>query len=754
MPSASSSVPDGYRLPRTAIPRRYELRMTPDFAGRRFSGHVRVELDVVESVSELVCHAAALQISRARLLGPAGPVDLEIRLDPEREQARLRMPAPVAPAQYTLEADFAGAFDPLLRGFFLSAGIASTQFQSTDARRAFPCWDEPDLKAVFSVTLDVPPGCMGVANGPEVAAQALPDGWRRVTFADTPPMSTYLRAFVIGPLEATAPVDVDGVPLRVVHVPGKAHLAQYALEVGAHALRFFARWTGVPYPAQKLDLIGVPERGGAMENLGAAIFVESALLTEPGADGARRVAEVISHEIAHMWFGDLVTMRWWDGLWINEAFATFITVHCMESFRPDWRPWPAFAVQRDRAMFVDALPSTRPVESPVARPDEAEAMYDLLTYQKGAALLRMLEAAMGAEAFRAGVRRFLHTHAYGNADGDDLWAAIGGPAPEIMPGWIHQGGHPLLEDGAQRPFTLLPGPSSARWDVPDAGSEGYYRVRRHGPWTELGPAARFRAAADTWACVLAGIAPLEAFLDLCPMLAASDDPNLLTVLEDAITTMDHAGGGDALQAWTRGVLRPVVARVGWEAQEFRDAITLLGNVGEDPDVVARGRQFPSVAAAHGGAGDVLAEYRRAADPQTELRHLEALGACRDPELAERLLTMCLGDIKRQHAGALLSRLLANRHVGLLAWDFLRAHWDALGPRFFGKGFWRTLGGAGWLGEEADLRGFLAAQDLGGMRRLADQIVEAQAVRVAFARREGHRLAGLPQRTASSSSSST
>ena len=347
--------------------------------------------------------------------------------------------------------------------------IATTQFEATDARRAFPCFDEPDRKAVFSVTLDVPDGLEAYSNGPEVDDVALAGGGRRVRFGDTIAMSTYLVAFVVGPLEATEPVMVRGTPIRVVHTPGKGDLTAFALEAAAHSLEFFTDWFGIDYPAEKLDLLAIPDFAfGAMENLGCVTFREAVLLVDPARASRtelERVADVISHEIAHMWFGDLVTMRWWNGIWLNEAFATLMELLCVDHFRPDWQRWVSFGVERDAAMATDGLHATRPVEYPVGPPEEAQGMFDVLTYQKGAGVLRMLERYLGAERFRDGVRRYLESHRLGNTETADLWDAIeaasGEPVRHIMDTWILQGGFPLVSvDGS--------GPGGA--PDPDPGS--------------------------------------------------------------------------------------------------------------------------------------------------------------------------------------------------------------------------------------------------------------------------------------------
>ncbi|MBI2709663.1 MAG: M1 family metallopeptidase, partial [Actinobacteria bacterium] len=466
-PSTTSQEPtvadaDQHRLPRTVLPSRYDLVLEPDLDAAAFTGTAAIAVDVLEPVDVIVLNAAELEIGEAWLEAADGTrSDATASLDEDTERATLQLKdrAPVGPA--TLHIRFRGVLNDLLRGFYRSTfvgddgekhTIATTQFESTDARRAFPCWDEPDLKAVFSVTLVVDDGLLAISNGGEIGREATGDGRVRVRFAETIPMSTYLVAFVVGPLEATDPVDVDGTPLRIVHPPGKARLAPFALESGAFALRYFTEYFGLPYPGDKLDLVAVPDFAfGAMENLGCVTFRETALLVD--LDRAtqaeqQRVADVVHHEIAHMWFGDLVTMRWWNGIWLNEAFATFMEMRCTDAFRPEWDRWTDFGVSRSAAFDTDALSSTRPIEFEVVSPRDAEGMFDVLTYEKGAAVVRMLEQYLGEERFRDGIRRYMATHQLGNTETTDLWdaieAATGEPARRLMDSWIFQGGHPVV----------------------------------------------------------------------------------------------------------------------------------------------------------------------------------------------------------------------------------------------------------------------------------------------------------------------
>ncbi len=476
MSVTSNTDEKNFRLPRNVAPRRYELTLAPDLHTATFLGHERVELEVSQPTTSIVANAAELEISNARLTWPDGssdPVDLAVALDEDLERVTFTAAEEIRPGLCFLECDFAGVLNDKLRGFYRSTFrdesgvehvIATTQFESTDARRAFPCWDEPDRKAVFSVTLEVEAGLLAISNGAERSVIELPNGRRRLEFTDTIPMSSYIVAFVVGPLEITEAVDVDGIPLRVVHAPGKANLTGFALDAGAHALRYFAHYFDQPYPGDKLDLVAIPDFAfGAMENLGCVTFREVALLTDPGnsaRDELEGIASVIEHEIAHMWFGDLVTMSWWNGIWLNEAFATYMSLCCLDDFRPEYECWVGFGRDREMALALDGLHMTRPIEYSVQTPDEVDSMFDPLTYEKGGSLLRMLEQYLGMERFREGVRGYLARHRLGNTETTDLWdaiedAAVGEPIRALMDSWIRQGGHPLVTARAEGPEVLL-----------------------------------------------------------------------------------------------------------------------------------------------------------------------------------------------------------------------------------------------------------------------------------------------------------
>jgi puromycin-sensitive aminopeptidase len=637
-----------FRLPGNVRPRRYELTLRPDLESATFTGVERIEIEVTEHIDAIVLNANELVLTDAAL-GPvrdgegSGPASgeetlpLGIELDAEHEMAVLRPGGSIAPGRYSLTCRFEGTLNDKLCGFYRSRfvdesgterTIATTQFEETDARRAFPCFDEPAYKAVFSVTLEVAEELLAISNGPEISREEIGEQMVRIRFGDTVPMSTYLVAFVVGPLVATEPVDVDGVALRVVHVPGKEHLTAAAIDSATHALRFFTEYFALPYPGEKCDLVAVPDfAAGAMENLGCVTFREAILLADPD-DTSRtelqRLAEVVEHELAHMWFGDLVTMGWWNGIWLNEAFATFMALCCQDDYRPEWETFVAFSRSKAAAFSVDGLHATRPIEYPVVHPDDAAAMFDVLTYEKGASVLWMLEAYLGRDTFRAGVRRYLAEHQFANTETTDLWDAIEAeahqPVRELMDGWIFQGGYPLvrasLSDGelsvTAEPFSYLdqreaPEGESAigrDWIVPvisrplaggaerrdlvgpdglrfasgpavlNAGATGFYRVAYDEALAAelashleaLSPGERYALVADTWSVAVAGRGPAEAFFSLVGRLGAERDPNVYSVVTGALSLLDlvvEESRRADVAALARRLLHPVLDDIGF-----------------------------------------------------------------------------------------------------------------------------------------------------------------------------------------------
>ena len=466
MPSSSS-----HRLPDSVRPVCYRLSLEPDLAAFTFAGRAEIEADAAEPTSQVTLNAAELSIASASAETPDGAVVEAdaIDLDAKAERATLRFPSPIPAGRVVLRMEFAGVLNDQLCGFYRSkytdaAGaersLAATQFEATDARRAFPCWDEPAIKAAFEVTLVAPEDLQALSNMPVARVEPAGDGKKAVAFERTPPMSTYLLAFVVGDMACVEKTADDGTLVRVWATRGKEELGRFALENSAAALAYMNDYFGVPYPLAKMDHIAVPDfAAGAMENWGAIIYRETALLHDPenSAPQARqRVLEVVAHEMAHMWFGDLVTMEWWDDLWLNESFASWMGDKTVDRLYPEWEMWTQFVSHdANAALGLDGLRNSHPIEASVDDPAEIRELFDAISYSKGGSVLRMLEDYVGPETFRNGLRSYLTRHAYGNARGAHLWEAIGEAADEsgadlpmpvvpLMEAWIKQTGYPAL----------------------------------------------------------------------------------------------------------------------------------------------------------------------------------------------------------------------------------------------------------------------------------------------------------------------
>ena len=625
-----------YRLPRAVVPHRYTLALEPNLAAATFVGHVIIDTTVNEAVEHIVLNAIEVEVSEVKVDGE--PVPFALHEPTERLEILTAHETGVA----TIEITFSGILNDKLRGWYRSTYvdadgveqvIATTQMQATDCRRAFPCFDEPDFKAVFDITLIIEPHLLAVSNGPEVdRAEHAGDGPAKVAvrFAETMPMSTYLVAFVVGPLSATEPVMVprqgdpgNPIPLRIIHVPGKGNLTDFGLDVGAYSLTWYQDFYGIPYPTEKCDMLALPDfAAGAMENLGCITFRESLLLADPNTATQielQTLADVVAHEIAHMWFGDLVTMKWWNGIWLNEAFATFMEIACCEAYRPDWLRWTTFSLERSAAFEVDSLASTRSVEFPVEAPADCDGMFDVLTYQKGGSLLRMLEQYLGEAEFRAGVSHYLSKHEYGNTETSDLWDAIeeanpATPVRRLMDSWIWQPGYPVITarlDGdtlvlAQQRFAFgdtedptvfvvpvhlsIDGveskvlldtpqlrvdlPSASSSVVVNAGGHGFMRVayddalrsRLQRELPNLTIIDRYNLVDDAWNEVVAGRLAAADFLTFAEGFAADRELAVWQAIVIGLRGVTRLVEGDAesaLQHRIAALVGPVITDIGW-----------------------------------------------------------------------------------------------------------------------------------------------------------------------------------------------
>ena len=460
---------DAVVLPETARPSKYRIKLQPDLKNFTFDGEQSVDLLILEATSTIVLNSIDLEIGNTALHANGTTLTSKsVTIDKDAETATLDFGETIQPGDARLEMAFTGELNDKLMGFYRSEYtsqdgetryLATTQFEPTDARRAFPCWDEPAKKATFEVTLVFSDEYQAVSNTPVVEEAVPGPGLKSVRFAETPIMSTYLLVFIVGNLTSIEERAAGGTTVGVWTTPGKEDQASFALDTSVKLLGYFNEYFGIPYPLPKLDHIAIPDfAAGAMENWGAVTYRETALLVDPDNSSAgtrQRVAEVIAHEMAHMWFGDLVTMEWWDDLWLNESFASWMGNKAVDWLFPEWEMWTQFVnMDTNRALSLDGLKNSHPIEQAVKNPAEVSQLFDAISYSKGASVIRMLENFLGEESFRKGLNRYLSSHMYDNARTEDLWSALetesGQPVTAIMDSWVKQMGYPVLQVESDR----------------------------------------------------------------------------------------------------------------------------------------------------------------------------------------------------------------------------------------------------------------------------------------------------------------
>ena len=458
------------QLPGNVRPLKYRLTLAPDLDRFTFSGEESIDIQVSEPTSHFVLNSVDIQVQSASIVRGNGTevAASQIVYDQDSETVTIVFSTPVPAGAAQLALRFTGQLNDKLHGFYRSTyrtgeggtqTLVATQFEATDARRAFPCWDEPATKAAFEVTLLIPAHLTAVSNTAVASETSEPAGLKRVLFRETPPMSTYLLAFVVGDMDFIQDTSRDGTLVRVFTTRGKAEQGRFALDVAVRLLPYFNDYFGIPYPLEKLDHLAIPDfAAGAMENWGAITYRETALLFDPeySSPGTRqRVAEVVAHEMAHMWFGDLVTMEWWNDLWLNESFASWMGTKAVDHLFPEWDMWTQFVVHDlNSGLGLDGLENSHPIEQEVHNPAEISQLFDAISYSKGASILRMLEQFLGQEQFKKGLHRYLSTHAYGNARGLELWQAMQDesrlPVVSMMESWINQTGYPVVHADVRR----------------------------------------------------------------------------------------------------------------------------------------------------------------------------------------------------------------------------------------------------------------------------------------------------------------
>jgi aminopeptidase N len=639
-PASSQAALVTTQLPRAVRPTHYDVAFTPDLDKATFTGAVKITIEVLEPTKTITLQAADLTFAKVQLDG--GPA-AKVSIDAEAQTATFTFDAPVAKGRHVLAIDYAGKIYTQAAGLFsldyqTEAGkkrALYTQFENSDGRRFIPSWDEPFYKATFSLQAVVPTGQMAVGNMPIEKVTDLGGGKSRVTFATSPKMSTYLLFFGLGDFDR-ATTKVGATEIGVITKKGDAPKAKFALESSAAILAWYNDYFGAPYPLPKLDHLAAPGQSqffGAMENWGAIFYFEYYLLDDPKISTQRdreNIFTVVAHEMAHQWFGDLVTMAWWDDLWLNEGFASWMEGRAAEHFHPEWNASLAAIGNREEAMDLDALATTHPVVQHVDTVEQASQAFDAITYQKGEAVIRMLEAYVGPEVWRDGVRRYIKANAHGNTVTDDLWkqveAAAGKPITGVAHDFTLQPGIPLIRVSAddcvagkttlsltQGEFSQdLPDKTPLTWRVPvsakaldgatvakalvtggkasldvtgcgpvvvNSGQAGYFRTL-YAPKLFAGLAGRFGSLpaidqlgvmSDAWALGLNGQQAVTDVLDLIAATPADADPQVWSKVAGVLAEIDgYYDGLPAERAAFRKLalarLGPVFQRVGWVAK--------------------------------------------------------------------------------------------------------------------------------------------------------------------------------------------
>ena len=598
------------KLPKDVIPLQYAAHFEPNIAANTFRGSQTVEIEVLAPTSKIMLNAANLEIDAASLSGKGlDLLKLKPVLDREQQTLSFLLEKPLAPGRYRLALRFRGLINREARGMFYikykvdgrDKTMIATTMEPSDARRLLPSWDEPAFRARFKLTLDVPASFQAYSNTPVETRRALAGGKRRVAFSVTPKMPSYLVVLVAGELERVS-TNYKGVDIGVVTTAGKRAATAFPLAATRDLLHFYNNYFGVPYPLAKLDQIAIPGGfNGAMENWGAIVYNDSALLYDPASSPQsvkKGTFSVNAHEVAHQWFGNLVTMAWWDNLWLNEGFASWMADKATNHFHPEWRPYLDGIAEREGVLNLDARKTTHPIQTPVQTEAEAAAAFDAITYQKGQGFLGMLEAYLGEDAFRKGIRAYMANHQYSNTTSADLWIALenasGKPVEKLASDWTTQPGYPLITvaqacEQGKRKVTLSqeqfrmdePATEKRLWNVPlqvgtvngkasytllsgastsvtqpgcdgtlvvDPHSVGFFRIQYDrasfdalaAQAPRLPDTTRLKFQSDTWSLVSAGRMPLDGYLKL---VSSYRDESRLAVWDSILANL---GALDAL----------------------------------------------------------------------------------------------------------------------------------------------------------------------------------------------------------------
>jgi aminopeptidase N len=620
------------RLPDTVIPAHYALTLTPDLKAATFSGSEKIDVQVQQPTDTITLNAAEIKFSSVTAQVAGQPVTATVTLDDQKQQATFRFPQQLPAGPLTLSIEYTGILNNELRGFYLSKtekrNYAVTQFEPTDARRAFPSFDEPAFKATFDVSLVIDKRDTAISNTNIASDTPGPgDGKHTLTFATTPKMSTYLVAFLVGDFQCISGKS-DGIPIRVCGTPGKQQYGDFALSAAEFILHYYNDYFGIRYPMPKLDLIGLPDfEAGAMENFGAITYRETDLFIDDknaSVSEKKNVAEVVAHEMAHQWHGDMVTMKWWDNIWLNEGFATWMENKPVAAWHPEWHIPQDVAAGLNGTLDYDSQKITRAIRAKADTPDEINQMFDGISYGKAAAVLLMTEQYEGPETFRKGVHNYLEAHMFGNSTAEDFWSAQAEvshlPVDKILSSYVAQPGAPVLvfsqpSNGSvqvsQSRFYLNPqinAENQQTWTIPvcfgavgekshcevldaaqqslkvpaasvfypDAGGRGYYRFALPddiyakvlaGVETSLTPEERISLLGDEWAGVRSNHDSAGDYLNLVSAVKDDASPAVIDTAVGPINTIDGRIANtpeehQALAAWVVRTFKPAYTRIG------------------------------------------------------------------------------------------------------------------------------------------------------------------------------------------------
>jgi aminopeptidase N len=655
------------KLPKIVVPEAYAIDIVPDLTALTLTGTESIDLTVRQATDSFTLNQAGLKIASATLEDGAAAT---VTLDEKQQTATLKFAKTVAAGKHVLKIAYSGPIPETPNGIYYDdykdpAGAKKrmlvTQFEVADARRMFPGWDEPAFKAKFQLTVTLPKDLAVVSNMPAASKTPVGADKQRVVFGQSPRMSTYLLALVAGDMSALSGSG-GGTTMQAWAPTGEQDKAKYSLSVEENVLPYYNSYFGVKYPLPKLDLIAIPGNyeAGAMENWGAITFIDDAMLFDPKTSSPATKEEihlVVAHEMAHQWSGDLVTMGWWDNIWLNEGFATWMEEKATDHFNPTWEIWPRQHEIREQAMGQDALPTTHPIQQVIHDESEANSAFDSISYQKGEQIIRMIEDWVGPDVFRDGMRAYMKAHQYGNATSADLWAALGAVShrdvAHVASGFTEQPGIPLVHvaracEGGHGQITLTqdrfaihdPHPKPLTWTIPvtigapgaasqrvlltgepavvklascaapekiNLGEDGYYRTQYdaaslkalQGVFAKLAPADRANLLGDQFALFVADRSTLAGYLDLLPAMKTETN---IAVWQDTLShlrrldrALEESPERAGFDAYAIGLIKPEFARLGWDAKPGETFLNSLLR----PDLIAALGRF--------GDQDVIAQ---------------------------------------------------------------------------------------------------------------------------------------------------